>query len=151
MIDSQKIDLQQQASFKEVFDNLLSEQRECVFCSTDTITMCLRKVIKRKKWNPQKFVEKTGLTAVLYSRIKNKDDHNITLEPVIAICIGAQLSFSLSIELIQKAGYSLNGSKIHTAYKALLMSTANISIDKANQFLISQGFKAISDKNMYKN
>lgn len=151
MKNNQSTEQTSMTSLNEAFEMLLSEQKDCVFAPTDSLAQCLRKVIKWRKWNPQKFEEHTGLTQVICSKIKRKDDFNPTIATIVAFCVGAKLSLDLANELLRKGGYALNDTRLHVAYRVLLGQGRSISIDDANQFLVNQGFKPISDKESFRN
>lgn len=116
----------------------------------DAFTICF----KLRKWNAVRFCEITGLSQTIFSKIKNKsykDDAFPSLQSVVAICVGLQTPLDFSIEILNHCGYSLTNSKRDRCYKFILTHYERFDIDKANEFLIKNGFDAISDRDIYKN
>ena len=69
------------------------------------------------------------------SSMRNKEDYQPELNSVISLCIGMGLNPSDSYKLISTAGYSLNESKLHKAYKLLIDKASGATIDECNYFL----------------
>ena len=109
---------------------------------------------KLRKWNATRFCENTGLSQTIFSKINKKTYKNgqfPSLQSVIAICVALQISLDFSIFLLNHCGYSLTGSKRDRCYKYILTRYEQFDIDKANRFLIENGFEPISDKDIHEN
>lgn len=108
---------------------------------------------KLRKWNPQKFADKTGLSEKIYSLFKNhkyKEGKHPALDSVIAICVGLHIPIYCSLELINLCGYTLTTSKLDRCYYFILTHYETFNIDQANEFLVANHFSPISDKAIYK-
>lgn len=127
---------------------LLSERSTSPYCSNDTFARYLQKIIKAKKMNSQKFCNQTGLSPQIFTRIKN-NDYKPSMPTIVAICIGLRVSFECSENLLKSAGFLLTESQEHSCYKILLQNTTEITMEDANNFLVQQGFKAISDRYLF--
>lgn len=96
-------------------------------------------LIHDKQYNKLVFAEKTGLSIRTYNRIMKNDLSNPTLQTVMAICIGLQLRPELSERLLEKAGFRLNTSFLHLAYRKLLTTYIGHSIEACNELLVALG------------
>ena len=96
--------------------------------TTQTFSQVVYGHIKRKGYNKVVFIEKTLLSGKTYDRIKNNELNNPTLETVVAICIGLELSPTYSEEILRLAGYTLNNTPQQLAYKKLIHSYRGHSI-----------------------
>ena len=129
-----------------------AEELQKIRCTDafDAFTICF----KLRKWNAVRFCEITGLSQTIFSKIKNKSYKEGTfpsLQSVVAICVGLQIPLSYSIEILNHCGYSITNSKRDRCYKFILTHYEQFDIDEANEFLIKNGFDAISDRDIYKN
>ncbi len=62
--------------------------------------------------------------------------HNVTLQVLVALCIGMQLNITVSEQLLALRGYALSKrNPIHNAYRYLIERCSGISIDDANELL----------------
>lgn len=103
--------------------------------TTQTFSQAVYGHIKRKGYNKVVFIEKTLLSGKTYDRIKNNELNNPTLETVVAICIGLELSPTYSEEILRLAGYTLNNTPQQLAYKKLIHSYRGHSIYECNEVL----------------
>lgn len=97
----------------------------------------------QEKWNTAIFQEKTLLSPVDYSRVKQKD-HIFTLRSYVAMAVGLQLSFQEFQNIINLAGISLIvGDREHDAYSYLLTALQGKGIDECNDFLEKIGVETL--------
>jgi hypothetical protein len=99
--------------------------------------------IRRKGYNRQVFVEKTRLSARTYDRIMDDEMPVPLLDTVMAICLGLHLGPEHSERLLEKAGYRLNSSPLHMAYRKLLNDRSEQTIEKYNEALVALGLRPI--------
>ena len=77
-------------------------------------------------------------------RYRNEENPYISLQSVICLCIGMRLHPVFAFDLIKKAGFSLNDSIEHTAYKIILTSMTTSSVRECNDYLRQMGINPIS-------
>jgi len=114
--------------------------------TTQTFSQAVYGHIKRKGYNKVVFIEKTLLSGKTYDRIKNNELNNPTLETVVAICIGLELSPTYSEEILRLAGYTLNNTPQQLAYKKLIHSYRGHSIYECNEVLEALGLSPLCAK-----
>ena len=79
----------------------------------------LDRIIEQKGYNTYKLKEETGIDRKSMSRIKNAEVQP-SKKNVIKMCIGLKLDLKTGIELLRKAGYSLNDEYLdRLVYKCL--------------------------------
>jgi len=61
----------------------------------------------------------TLLARGTYYKLK-KQDYKPSFETIIALCVDLDLDISITTELLNKAGYSFDGSERHCAYVAVI-------------------------------
>lgn len=95
----------------------------------------------------EKLSELSYISEQTIKQIENDERRGYTLETVISLCIGMNLSPDLSIPLIESSGYSIsyNSSKLIVAYNYILRNMYYCSIDEVNQFLEKNKLKKLSD------
>jgi len=91
--------------------------------------------MKRKNCTVEKLAEKALIGVRTIQRIRNDEDYPITMENVVAICIGLQLHPIFSKDLIEKAGLKFKCSEKHIIYELILDSCYNESIHYCNEIL----------------
>ncbi len=80
---------------------------------------------------------------MFYSRLK-QDDYSITLDSIISICAGLNLTIQCTNEILASAGYTLKMTdKAHQAYSFVLSSMRGETMDTKNDFLKSLGVKPL--------
>lgn len=97
----------------------------------------------RKGFTCERLAEACLLSRNSIFRYRKEAFPNINLQSVICLCIGLKLHPLLAADLIQKAGYSFNASREHTAYRMILMSMTNNSLPECNEFLSQMGIKPL--------
>jgi hypothetical protein len=102
--------------------------------------------IKNKGYNKAVFQAKTLLSRKTYERIMSNQLPNPTLETVMAICIGLQLSIKDSELLLERAGYKLSSSPQHLAYHKLLSAFVGHSLFECNEILEALSLSPLTAK-----
>lgn len=98
-------------------------------------------LMQQKGWSEKELCEKCLLDRPRFTAIKHLDDdaastHNVTLQVLVALCIGMQLNITVSEQLLALRGYALSKrNPIHNAYRYLIERCSGISIDDANELL----------------
>ncbi|ELX9346946.1 helix-turn-helix transcriptional regulator [Listeria monocytogenes] len=90
--------------------------------------------------------DKSGIGYEHISRIRTKEYDNPSIKTVIALCIGMNLSPSLSKKFLNLAGYTLKQTKEHIFYGILLDGCSSFSIYDCNALLIENGFKPLTSE-----
>ena len=67
--------------------------------------------IKRRGYTNEKMEERTGISSRMIQDYRKKKDSNITLQSVLALCIGLNLQPAFSYDLILKAGFNIMTAK----------------------------------------
>ena len=106
---------------------------------SDTLTAHMA----RKGFTCEKLAEVSLLSRNSIVRYRKEAFPTISLRSAICLCIGLKLHPLLAADLIQKAGYSFNASREHTAYRMILMSMTNNSLRECNEFLSQMGIKPL--------
>jgi hypothetical protein len=102
--------------------------------------------IKNRGYNKVVFRAKTLLSHKTYERIMSNQLPNPTLETVMAICIGLQLSIKDSELLLERAGYKLSSSPQHLAYHKLLSAFVGHSLFECNEILEALSLSPLTTK-----
>lgn len=77
--------------------------------------------IKRRGYTNEKMEERTGISSRMIQDYRKKKDSNITLQSVLALCIGLNLQPPFSYDLILKAGFNIMTAKDeHLIYRYLI-------------------------------
>lgn len=77
--------------------------------------------IKRRGYTNEKMEERTGISSRMIQDYRKKKDSNITLQSVLALCIGLNLQPAFSYDLIHKAGFNIMTAKDeHLIYRYLI-------------------------------
>lgn len=77
--------------------------------------------IKRRGYTNEKMEERTGISSRMIQDYRKKKDSNITLQSVLALCIGLNLQPAFSYDLILKAGFNIMTAKDeHLIYRYLI-------------------------------
>ena len=77
--------------------------------------------IKRRGYTNEKMEERTGISSRMIQNYRKKKDSNITLQSVLALCIGLNLQPAFSYDLILKAGFNIMTAKDeHLIYRYLI-------------------------------
>lgn len=128
------------------FREELIEETQYLSRTSQTFSQAAYGHIQRKGYNKIIFADKTLLSEKTFDRIKNNQLNNPTLETVMAICIGLELSPPYSEELLKAAGFTLNNSPQQLAYKKLLHSYRGHSLYECNEVLGALGLSPICGK-----
>ena len=102
--------------------------------------------MKRKGVTNEQLAEASLLSARHISRYRNNPEVSVSLEAVVAICVGLKLHPLFAFDLLKKAGYTLNDSRQHTAYRIILSSMTNRTIYDCNECLIQDGLAPIGNE-----
>ena len=108
---------------------------------SDTLTAHMA----RKGFTCEKLAEVSLLSRNSIVRYRKGAFPTVNLRSVICLCIGLKLHPLLAADLIQKAGYSFNASREHTAYRMILMSMTNNSLLECNEFLSQMGIRPLGN------
>lgn len=112
----------------------------------------LQELFQIKKWNSSRFQEKTELSPTIFTKIKSDKYYRYkpSLESIIAICIGLDIPYLSSMQLLKAGNYYLDDyDPCHQMYMFILRNNYRFDIDRANRFLIQNHFEPISGKDMY--
>lgn len=102
--------------------------------------------MKKEHWNVNTFMEKTLLTAVDYSRLKNPD-HVFKKTAYVAMAIGLNMNILQLQKVLSLAGYTLIDRDItDNAYKFMFLTMACYGIDYCNDFLATVGLPSLGTK-----
>lgn len=102
--------------------------------------------MQKKHWNVNIFVEKTLLSAVDYSRLKNPD-HVFKKSAYVAMAVGLNLNILQLQKILYLAGYALvERDKTDNAYKFMFFTMACYGIDYCNEFLEKVGLPLLGTK-----
>ena len=94
------------------------------------------KYMDQKNWNSAKFQKMTGLSAKQYNNTKNKPNRKFELNILVSICVGLDLDHLKSLEILERAGYKLNGNILEQAlYNYILSPSGPRNICACNAFL----------------
>lgn len=100
-------------------------------------------VIQFAKANKAVFCNKTMLSERAYERIQANNMPKPKIETVMCICLGLELEIGISTQLLHAAGYELNNSPQHVAYKALLTSFVGHSLYECDEALKAMGLSPL--------
>ena len=100
--------------------------------------------MKRKGITGEQLAENSLMSERQIRRYRNENDPFIPLQSVICLCIGLRLHPVFAFDLIRKAGFSLNDSIEHTAYKIILTSMTTCSIQGCNECLTLMGIRSLT-------
>lgn len=109
--------------------------------TTKSFQEMLFSLIQQKGWSEKELCEKCLLDRPRFTAVKHLNDdaastHNVTLQVLVALCIGMQLNITVSEQLLALRGYALSKrNPIHNAYRYLIERCSGISIDDANELL----------------
>ena len=99
--------------------------------------------MKRKGITSERLAEACHVSSNSISRLRREAYPNTSLSNVVSLCVGLNLHPLMAKDLIQKAGYSFNGSLEHVAYQMILFSMTNSSLEECNDYLKSVGVKQL--------
>lgn len=99
--------------------------------------------MKRKGISVEQLEECSFVSDRQIVRYRNEENPYISLQSVICLCVGMRLHPVFAFDLIRKAGFSLNDSIEHTAYKIILTSMTTSSVRECNDFLRQMGINPI--------
>lgn len=96
--------------------------------------------MKRKHCTVEKLAELSLIGTKTIQRMRNDEDYPITIEHVVALCIGLQLHPVFSKDLMEKAGLKFKCTEKHITYQLLIDSFYNESIHYCNEILRDNDF-----------
>ena len=112
-------------------------------------TLCAH--MKRKGITVEQLAENCLQSSRTIGRYRNASYPTISLQGVVGLCIGLKLHPMLATDLIQKAGFTLTASPLHSAYQMLILTMSNSSIFECNEFLVKMGIKPLGSETQTKN
>ena len=101
------------------FNALYEESYTELINNTKTFSQRITELMNQKGWNAHKFVKYTRLEPRTYYRITRGEMENPTIETVINICIGLNVSSLLRDELVRLAGHNWRNNELHCAYRSI--------------------------------
>lgn len=94
----------------------------------------------------EKLAEESLVSVKTIQRIRTTPDYKVSLETVMALCIGMRLPPFISEKLIEKAGFTLKYSGEQGIYRMLLYNQS-CNIFECNEILKAQGYKPLGKEN----
>ena len=112
----------------------------------DCIYNCLSKSLKAlMKWvniSERKLADKSEVSEKTIQRIRTGESASPTLETMVALCIGMDLPYDVSLAFIEKAGLTLIGNTAEKLlFKFFLKDGCSYDIYKCDEILKAKGFK----------
>jgi len=108
-------------------------------------SVSLVKIMEWAEITVEQLAESSKLSEKTIQRLRTKDDYNVNMKTVIAICIGMHLHPLLSNHLIESAGLSFRYVvPEHATYQFFITGYYGHTIDECNEILHAQGFKSLS-------
>ena len=87
----------------------------------------IREELFKQDWRVEEFTAKTFLSETVYKRLMRKKEYGITLNSLVAICLGLKLNKKKSLKIIHGAGYAFkDSSELHYYYKYFIDNHFNI-------------------------
>ena len=114
----------------------------------DCICYCLSKTLKAlMKWvkiTGKKLADKSEVSEKTIQRIRTGETTNPNIETMVALCIGMDLPYEVSLAFIEKAGLNLMGNNPERLiYKFFLKDGCNLDIYECDELLKSKGYKGL--------
>lgn len=100
--------------------------------------------MKRKGINGEQLAENSLMSERQIRRYRNENIPFIPLQSVICLCVGLRLHPVFAFDLVKKAGFCLNDSTEHTAYKIILSSMTSCSVQECNKCLELMGIRSLT-------
>lgn len=123
---------------------LAKEDAEVVSNLPSTFSGSLKSHMERIGMTIEQLAEKSLVGERTIQRMRNEDSYNPKLGTIVAVCVGLQLRPTLSMDLIQKAGYSFKMYlEEHIIYHFLINSHYLFSIYECNEILRANNCKPI--------
>lgn len=95
------------------------------------------------KTTVEQLAELSGLSDKTILRMRKSEP--VTIQSIVAMCIGLHLHPEISTSMLQKQGYSLGPSvEIHMIYKTLLCNCNTKSVEECNELLINANFESLT-------
>jgi len=118
-------------------EKLINEGLDCI-CNNLS-----KSLIALMEWvgiNEVKLSDKSGLSEKTIQRIRTGQRTNPTLSTIIALCIGLELPYDVSVIFIEKAGFKLFGNTPENMlYKFFLKDGCNHDIYQCDELLRAKG------------
>lgn len=106
--------------------------------------------MKRKGLTNEILAERSGLSGRAISDYRNKEFQKKELPTVMALCIGMNLHYLFSEDLISKSGHRLTNSEEHIIFKWLMLHHSDRNIFEWNSLLGEAGISQILPSNRHK-
>lgn len=111
--------------------------------------MCRELLENRHMKNQMTFANRTNISNKnIYYSIIEDDNYVPSLDMLVAILIGLDLSSDARDELLALAGYTLNNSELQTVYRFILDS--RLDIHTANDLLVESDFPPLGERHYQK-
>lgn len=95
----------------------------------------------------EELAEAADMSEKTIQRLRNTEQDNVTIETVVQLCIGMQISPALSNCLLRASGKSFMMTEQRVMYQFLLNSCHYKSIYECNDMLIEQKLKPLGRQN----
>ncbi len=100
--------------------------------------------MERLKITKEKLEELSNVSISTIQRIRSKNCPSVSLQSIIALCIGMSLDPELSEDMVEKAGYRLRNTPEQTIYKIILRNMRMASIDTCNAALVASKMQPLT-------
>lgn len=102
--------------------------------------------MKQRKYKVKQLSDASLVNERTIQRLLANEAHNTSLNTIIAICIGLNLSPIFSFDLISKSGCGFKRTAEHNAYKVILIAHYHSDIYKCNEILESMNIPLLGNK-----
>ena len=120
----------------EEFADQVNELTDLLTTLPATFSGTLSVHISRSGLTIEQLAEICGISEKTIQRYKASDENECELPILVTLCIGLKLHPILSFDLLSKAGYgTLKSSKKHTAYKLILLTMHECSIEQCHEYI----------------
>jgi hypothetical protein len=109
---------------------------------TISFSQRVRQLMELKNINVMRFQERTLLSKATYYRLLDEKEKQ-SFHSVLSLCAGLDFDISLTTELLNKAGYTFDGSIAHNAYMMAITQFPGQPIDVRNEFLSNLDIKGV--------
>ena len=105
----------------------------------------IKMYMMRKFMSVSFLAEKAGVDDKTISRLRNEPYYTATIEIIVAVCLGLELKFEESREMVYTAGFVFRDKGKTKYYKFLLEEcSGKYTVDECNDFLVSNGLKPLT-------
>lgn len=116
---------------------LINEGLDCIF---NSLSKSLKALMKWVDISEAKLSDKSGLTEKTIQRIRTEQSINPHLSTIIALCIGLELPYKVSLAFLDKAGLSLKtNSTENMLFNFFISDGCNFDIYQCDELLRAKG------------